>query len=440
MPEPTHRPRVLVIYAADHWPLRTTIEDHLLAAERSRQLEAVYFNARMRAVPRWLTRASFDLVVFHTTLLSQRWHPPTFSWLRRRLAPIKRLKAPRLAIPQDEFLHTDALADFLLEFDVRHVLSCAGKSEWPKIYGGVIDRVRIRTVLTGYLEPRTVDRIDRLRAEVGETRDIEVGYRAWKAEAWLGRHGMLKTDIAAAAQRAADHLGMRHDISLDPKDTLLGDDWFRFLLRSVATIGVEGGASVLDHDGTVKANVDAFTREHPEASFEEIEEACFPGRDGELQFFALSPRHLEACATRTLQVLVEGEYGGVLQPNVHYLPVNHDMSDLAEALESSRNTVRRAEITDRAHRDVVASGRYGSSSLADAILDVAQSASPGRRQRSRGTIDPLIKVVARVTESFSRGQLRIRPKLKHALARLGLLGLAMAVRRRATSTDPRNAN
>jgi hypothetical protein len=434
------RPRILVIYAADHWPLRTTIEDHLLAAERNLELETVYFNARMRPVPRWLTRLPFDLIVFHTTLLSQRWHPPTFKWLQRRLEPIKRLQIPSVAIPQDEFLHTDALADFLVDFDVRHVLSCAPEGEWPKIYARVIDRVSIDTVLTGYLEPRTVDRIERLRAEVGEARDIDVGYRAWKAEAWLGRHGVLKTEIAGAAHEAADRLGMTNDISVDPKDTLLGDDWFRFLIRCAATIGVEGGASVLDHDGAVKECSDAFVGQHPDASFAEIEQACFPGRDGELHFFALSPRHLEACATRTLQVLVDGEYGGVLKPNVHYLPVKRDLSNLPDALDASRNRALRAEITERAYRDVVASGRYSSGSLAEAIARVARSTRPDGRTRDRGTIDPLLRVVARVTESISRWQLRTRPKVRQALARLGLLGFAMAVRRLAASTDERQAN
>ena len=31
-------------------------------------------------------------------------------------------------------------------------------------------------------------------------------------------------------------------------------------------------------------------------------------------FFAISPRHLEAVITKTAQVLVEGRYSGVLEP------------------------------------------------------------------------------------------------------------------------------
>ena len=58
--------------------------------------------------------------------------------------------------------------------------------------------------------------------------------------------------------------------------------------------------------------------------------------DGRLQLFAISPRHLEACATRTCQVLVEGEYSGVLRPGEHYIPVRKDLSNLDDVLEHDR--------------------------------------------------------------------------------------------------------
>ncbi len=56
----------------------------------------------------------------------------------------------------------------------------------------------------------------------------------------------------------------------------------------------------------------AFTAKHPNASFDEIEKACFPGKDYNISCFALSPRHFEAVMTKTLQILVEGKYGEFL--------------------------------------------------------------------------------------------------------------------------------
>ena len=74
-------------------------------------------------------------------------------------------------------------------------------------------------------------RIARL-AEGAGARTIDVGYRAWRPEYWLGRHGLLKGQIADAVAKAAPAHGLTTDISLDERDTLLGDDWYRFLLRS----------------------------------------------------------------------------------------------------------------------------------------------------------------------------------------------------------------
>jgi hypothetical protein len=141
-------------------------------------------------------------------------------------------------------------------------------------------------------------------------------------------------------------------------DVLGGDDWYRFLASGRYTIGSEGGASILDRDGTLKASVEAYLDEHPDAGFDEVEASCFPGRDGSFGLTALSPRHLEACATRTCQVLTEGEYNGVLEADRHYLSLRTDLSNLDEVLDEVENDERRAELVEAAHRDIVASGRY----------------------------------------------------------------------------------
>jgi len=101
-----------------------------------------------------------------------------------------------------------------------------------------------------------------------------------------------------------------------------------------------------------------YELDHPDATFAEVEATCFPGRDGELELFAVSPRHLEACVSRTCQVLVRGAYNGVLEADKHYIPLEPDFSNLDEVLETMRRDDRRAAITEAAFRDVVESGRW----------------------------------------------------------------------------------
>ena len=335
-------------------PLRSTLEDHLYSFRRHSGARIFHLNLQVHdRVPAHISRQRFDAIYFHTSFLSQRWAPEVFHDMVRRARPLRALSDTLVALPQDEFLRSKLVCDFINEFGVALVCSVAPESEWPVIYP-TVDRSRVRftRVLTGYLEEATLRRIDAIVAR-GNERDTDVGYRAWQGAAWLGRHGRLKGQIAEIFEAAALHAGLRADISTRDVDTLLGDDWFRFLARCRYTVGVEGGASVLDFEGQIKERTEAFLAEHPEAPFEEVEAACFPGEDGRLNLVALSPRHLEACATGTCQVLVEGDYNGVLRPGQHFIQLKRDLSNLDVVIDQMRDEDLRQRITTNARRDVV---------------------------------------------------------------------------------------
>jgi hypothetical protein len=424
---------ILVLYYAARAPLRRTIADHLNSIRRYSGRPCIYVNLAVRPVPSWIHRLDIGLVVFHTTLLATRWFPESLLRVAGRLGAVQALDCPRIAIPQDEFLNTDVLVEFLREFKVDQVLTCAPPEEWQTIYGPLMaSGVGVTQVLTGYLEPRTVRRINRLASGAGE-RVIDIGYRSWKPEAWLGRHGMLKGWIAERFAEEGRRLGLRVDISMSPADTLLGDAWYRFLLSCRYTIGVEGGASILDRDGRIRGCVNAYTAEHPDASFEEIEQSCFPGLDGTFNLRAISPRHLEACATRTPQILVEGTYNGILEPWTHYLPLRSDFSNLAEALEEVQHGERGTQMAERAYQDVVGSGRYTYESFVATLL--ASAAMPALQTPSRRTL--AMRAMAawgRAADLLSWARPWTRPRAKQiareTLRRIGLLEVARRARSR----------
>ena len=380
---------VLVVYGLFAHPLRSTVEDHLLAFARYSGRRVFHLNARAQEVPRHILRRRYDMVVFQTTFLSNRWAPGLFEEMCERVEPLKTLSGVRVAMPQDEFLRSKLVCDFIDDFDIDVVCSVAPESEWPKIYPTVDrERVRFHRVLTGYLDDRTVERIERIVGETGE-QDIDIGYRAWRGAAWLGRHGTLKGTLADAVNERRERAGLRLDVSTHDDDTLLGDDWFRFLARCRYTVGIEGGASVLDFDGAIKERTERYEAEHPDAGFDEIERACFPGEDGSLALFAISPRHLEACATRSCQVLVEGSYNGILEPGRHFIELRADLSNLDEVLASLGDETRRRRIVEAAHRDVVASGRYTYRAMVEDVERVALGDAarvPGARPQDRATL------------------------------------------------------
>jgi hypothetical protein len=330
-----------------------------------------------------LRRVPFDAVVLHPTLLWDRANPPRWSRHRRNLRKLGGAGRHRIAMPQDEFLCSRALVDLIRDFGIDHVFSVAPESEWDKLYEGMDrDRVGISRVLTGYLAPETVRRIDGVVRASDDRRPIAIGYRAARLPPALGRHGMLKGEIATRVSAAASARGLPLDIATGGSRTIRGDDWYRFLASCKYTIGVEGGSSVHDPDGNVERRVAHYLSDHPGASFEEVEAHCFPGADGRLSYFAISPRHLEACATRTAQVLIEGEYNGILRPGEHYIPLRRDFSNLAEVLDLVEDDGERARLTDAAYQDVVASGKYTYERLVHEVEAVALAGAP-RRRRSR---------------------------------------------------------
>jgi hypothetical protein len=361
---------VLVAYALLQWPWRKSLEDHLYSFRRYGRHNYHYLNLAVPGMALPYSAARYEAIIWHTSFLSWlRWSPRVQQrGILRRARLIKDCAPLRVALPQDEFLRSDAINEALTELEVDHVFSVAPPSEWPKIYDGLDrERVGLSRVLTGYLDEDTLARTERILREA-RSRPIDIGYRTVPAKPYLGRHAMLKADIAKVVRERAEARGLRVDISTKAEDTIYGDDWYRFLASCRYTIGIEGGASILDRDGSVRACVDSRLEDDPEADFAELEAACFPGRDGELALHAISPRHLEACATRTAQILVEGEYADILRPETHYVSLRRDLSNLDEVLDAVASDDGLApELADRAYLDVVASGRYTYGSFVEQI-------------------------------------------------------------------------
>ena len=361
--------------------LRTTTHDHLYCFARYLPHRVYYMNLADASLPWYVRAVDFDLIIFHDLFFCGRWGGrELFSQLCHKVDFLRHSPALKIAVPQDEFIAADQLCEFINDFAIATVFSVTPASEWPKVYRDV-DRVKVRfyEVLTGYLEDRTLARIETIVA-AKPSRTAAIGYRAggrnWRQSAWLGRHGILKITIADEVAAGAARYGIATDISTRREDVFMGDDWYRFLARCKYTIGLEGGASLLDWDGTIHAKTMAYVDAHPDASLEAIEQACFPGLDGTLALFALSPRHLEACATRTCQILIEGAYNGVLEAGRHYIALKRDFSNLDAVLQQVRRDDTRAAITAAAYADIVASGRYTYRAFADYIFTEAVKIRP----------------------------------------------------------------
>jgi hypothetical protein len=367
---PAQRPlRALVLYWHPKGTgMRLGVRQHLRLLDGP-GTRVLYRNAFDPAPPR-LVWTQPDLCVLHTTFLGVRWNYD-FEEYRRRFAWIARLDCPKVALPQDEYDHAAVLDEWLLELGATSVYSCFGADQRRVLYPHLEGRVAFHETLTGFIDERAASGVAGRTVPHSE-RPFDIVYRAKQLPYWFGSHGQLKHRIAEVVQDRAGGLGLRTDISTRPEDTVYGDGWLDFLLSGRAVIGAESGSSVLDERGEIQRLISRLLADRPDLTFDEVD-AQMPGGWDSYAFFAISPRHLEAVITKTAQVLVEGRYSGVLEPERHYIPVRRDLANVDEALERLRDVEAVEAMAERAYEDVYLSGRNCVPVLADQLRAEAET-------------------------------------------------------------------
>lgn len=349
---------LVIYYSREIHPLRDTIEKHLYSWKHYSRHKIVYLNAAFGIPQRLVIKLNPDVIIFHTIFLAQRWMREFFNKLFKKCEFISEMQCLKIAIPQDEFINTDILNNFINAIGVHHVLTCANKKDWKKIYNKInFKKVTLQTVLTGYIDERTVDYVKKLQKKKIK-RDIDIGYRAWKAQYWLGEHGMRKVRVAEVIKNKAIAKGLKVDISFEDNDVIAGYKWFEYLLRCKTTIGVEAGASILDSDGKIRDRVNNYLAKNPGSTFEQTRNNCFLNDDNKLGLACIAPRHLEACITKTCQLLIEGKYNGILKPWKHYIPIKKDYSNINKVLNTLQNEKLVKKITDNCYRDIIISEKF----------------------------------------------------------------------------------
>jgi hypothetical protein len=179
-------------------------------------------------------------------------------------------------------------------------------------------------------------------------------------------------------------------------------------------IGTESGSSALDPVGAIRRFEFEWRPSHPDATFEEFSALQEPGWD-DYDFTAISPRLFEAAQTKTAQLLVEGDYDGILEPETHYFPLRSDFSNLTETLERVRNPVETEAMAERAWEDLIASGRHSYGAFAAHVESVVDELAGGRVRTGRRSTTSWRTISA---ASSAYAGLRIRaPRLAYRTAR-----------------------
>jgi hypothetical protein len=244
---------------------------------------------------------------------------------------VGRSGAVKIALPQDEYDHSEYLDEWLSDWKVDLIYSVCFEHR-EVFYKRAPATAEIVEGFTGYVDDADIELMSRYALPFKQRR-IDVGYRARDLPAYFGRFGRMKAAIGDRFRETMSNRGLCLDISTRPEDTFGGDEWLKFLGTSRFILGCESGSSLLDPRGEIRRCVDEHLKSNPGASFEELERSCFPEQDMNRVYSAISPRLFEAAIARSCQILVPGHYLGLLKPDEHYISLAEDISNADEILE-----------------------------------------------------------------------------------------------------------
>jgi hypothetical protein len=143
------------------------------------------------------------------------------------------------------------------------------------------------------------------------------------------------------------------------KQRMPREAWNLFLNGCKGIIGAESGTYYLNQRGRLLQRARAYNMfEKRDATFDDVFERFYRGQRREVSGKSISSRHFEPIGTKTCQVLLEGDYNGILRPDEHYIPIRRDLSDIGEAIAKFRDEGYRRKIVETAYEYAMAEHTY----------------------------------------------------------------------------------
>jgi len=381
---------VLVLYD-DLFTNTETIFEHLSAfathsrhnyyflpvVELSEDMFGKYRNGRW---PQAWNLEMFDVVIWHFVLPA---------YLKDRLPPVvaeemAKFQGLKVLFVQDEYDSTHNIWDAIRKTGVNLVMTCVPPEGRDFVYPPAeLPGVEFIQNFTGYVPENQLDQY----IQPLEARDTRIGYRGRMLASRYGRLGREKYDIGVRMKDIADERGVPVDIEVDDWRRIYGADWYRFLGSARATLATESGSNVFDFDGSLKPL--SLKADEDGEDFEVFHANYLGDKDGIVTMNQVSPKIFEAIRLRTALVCFEGGYSGVIQPDIHYIPLKKDYSNIDDVLAKLEDVDYLKALTDRAYRDVIDTGRYSYATFVRTFDDIVDGRSL-RDSRSEIISTPLL--------------------------------------------------
>ena len=355
-----HKLRVAVIYDSMISMHVSTIAEHLSAFEAYSDHEIIYvpgtkgfWHASEVELSKELDFTIFDVVLVHYSIrLSVLDH------LDPGVArAIECFAGAKILFIQDEYEGTETARRWMERLQFNVVYTCVPLANLDEVYPSYrFPGTTFLPTLTGYVpESKELLGVGMRRSS---QRDILIAYRGRTLHPIYGSLGYEKFRIGAEMKVIAAMRGLATDIEVDDSKRVYGKGWYELLASARATLGTESGSNIFDYDGSIKNEIDHFKVNNPSATYSDL---CnhIPGlREGVIRMNQISPKIFEAITLRTALILFEGTYSNIIEPGRHYIELKKDFSNIDDVLSKIQDDEYLDGLTDRAYKEIVASGKY----------------------------------------------------------------------------------
>jgi len=295
--------------------------------------------------------SGFDAVILHYSI-----RLPFDEIAEKAAEALSRYSGLKVLFIQDEYDHTHRAWRWIKRLGIHLIFTVVPPESIPCIYPpDQFPGVSFVSNFTGYV-PDDLPEYDALRPP--SLRERMVGYRGRPLPIRYGRLGQEKVEIGRLVKRYCESNGIRHDIAWSEDDRIYGPRWYEFIMSCRAVLGTESGSNVFDWDGTLNSRVEVYLRSRRNPTEEEIYLSVIEPLEMDGIMNQVSPRIFEAIALRSVLILFEGRYSGVVIPERHYIPLKKDGTNLADVFSLLQDDCYVDEMTERAYREIIVSGKY----------------------------------------------------------------------------------
>ncbi len=280
----------------------------------------------------------------------------------------------KLAICQDEYYNTKYIENFLLTININIVLTVSPLSEINKIYP-LLNNTKFINVLTGYFN----DQEEEKDIKNIKDRNNYVFYRGRRLHYSYGDLGQYKENIGIFIKQICNQNNIKNDISVNPNDSIYSNEWYNYLKNSKTTLATDSGSNFYDRDNSLREKINNLLNINPNTIilpdnviydfkyvynyFENDFKNIF------IEQGQISPKMFEAIKLKTVLIMYEGRYSEILKPNVHYISLKKDHSNISEVLEKLKDDEYLQNMANTAYEDIYKSKKYDYKIFTDIIRE-----------------------------------------------------------------------